>query len=217
MTNKNYCTLYIARHGQTEWNEKGILMGHKDSPLTDLGIQQAHGLARALADVHFDAIFSSDLLRAQRTAEIVKLERDLAIQTTHMLRERSCGDYEGLPHNAYGDAKAKLIKDLNLLTNAEKKALKLAPNTESVDEHIARLITFIREVAVAYAGKTLLLMTHGGGMRNLLTHFGWANDEELPPGSLDNCAYFILESDGVDFFIKKTVGINKQEKQTLKI
>lgn len=75
----NYCTLYIARHGQTEWNAKGILMGQKDSPLTDLGVQQACDLAKELANVHFDAIFSSDLLRAQRTAQIVKLERDLAI------------------------------------------------------------------------------------------------------------------------------------------
>lgn len=127
-----------------------------------------------------------------------------------MLRERSCGDYEGLPHSAYGEAKDKLIKDLNLLTEAEKKALKVAPNTESVDEHVARFINFIREVAVAYAGKKILLMTHGGGMRNFLTHLAWAPDSELPPGSLDNCAYFILESDGIDFFIKKTVGVNKK-------
>ncbi len=207
---KNYCTLYIARHGQTEWNAKGILMGQKDSPLTDLGIQQAQDLARELSKINFDAIYSSDLLRAKRTADIVKLERDLAIQTTKVLRERFYGSYDGRPNQDYVEARDRLVTKLKIFTEAEKKALKVDPSAESVDELLARFITFLREVSVANLNKKVLIVTHGGAMRNFLIHSAWAKDEELPPYSLSNCAYLIVESDGVDFFIKKTVGVNKK-------
>src|SRR3989344_5835107 len=90
-------TFYIVRHGQTEWNTKGLLQGHGDSPLTYLGVKQAEQIRDELKSIHFDAIFSSDLLRAKRTAEIVALERKIAVKTTQALRERDFGHFEGKP------------------------------------------------------------------------------------------------------------------------
>jgi broad specificity phosphatase PhoE len=104
-----------------------------------------------------------------------------------------------------------LVTKLKIFTEAEKKALKVDPSAESVDELLARFITFLREVSVANLNKKVLIVTHGGAMRNFLIHSAWAKDEELPPYSLSNCAYLIVESDGVDFFIKKAVGVNKKE------
>ena len=88
---------------------------------------------------------------------------------------------------------------------------------ESADEAVSRLLTFLREVAVAYLGKTILVVNHGTNMRSLLTHLRYATFDELPDGSLENTAYIILESDGVDFFVKKKVGVNKKDnaKRTL--
>ena len=75
----------------TEWNEIGLIQGHSDSPLTAQGITQAKELAKKLKNVKFDLIFSSDLLRAKRTAEIIALEHKLFVQTSKLLRERDFG------------------------------------------------------------------------------------------------------------------------------
>lgn len=67
--------IYLARHGETEFNRERRLQGHVDSPLTDLGVRQAHAVGRLLADLVGDPqgwrIVSSPLGRAHRTAEII--------------------------------------------------------------------------------------------------------------------------------------------------
>ena len=113
--NKNYCTLYLVRHGETEWNVKHITQGQSESSLTELGIQQAKNVASEFKDIHFDAIFSSDLSRTQRTAEIIKLDRDIIIQTSELLRERNFGKFEGKHSDEYREAlKEKLEMKENL-------------------------------------------------------------------------------------------------------
>ena len=82
MNDANYCTFYIIRHGQTEWNLKKIIQGHKDSPLTKIGIRIAKQHANKLKNIHFDAVFSSDSLRAKQTADIVALKRNIAINNS---------------------------------------------------------------------------------------------------------------------------------------
>jgi broad specificity phosphatase PhoE len=65
--------IFIARHGQNEDNVKGILNGHRDLPLTDLGREQARQLGKGIQrkKLHFDAVYSSPLGRAYETAQIV--------------------------------------------------------------------------------------------------------------------------------------------------
>lgn len=87
--------MYIVRHGETEWNVRKLLQGQKDSNLTEKGKEEAERLAKKFKDTPFDAIFSSDLLRAKRTAEILAVEHNLAIQTNKLLRERHFGRLEG--------------------------------------------------------------------------------------------------------------------------
>ncbi len=90
-------TIYLARHGQNEDNVDGILNGHRDRPLTDKGLEQAEVLAAYIQNsgVRFDKIYTSPLLRAYRTAEIIAdslgaekpevlpllIERDFGIMT----------------------------------------------------------------------------------------------------------------------------------------
>ena len=54
---KNYCTLYLVRHGESEWNVTHITQGQSNSSLTETGIQQAKDVANEFKDIHFDAIF----------------------------------------------------------------------------------------------------------------------------------------------------------------
>lgn len=199
----DYTTIYLARHGETDWNVKRLIQGHKNSRLNKNGENQARMLGTKLQNIHFDAIFSSDLLRAKRTAEIIALERKLAVQTSKLLRERTFGHFEGQSHTSFNPDQDLL----NNLTNQERFVRKEFEDVESDEEITIRLITFIREVAVNYQGKTILVVSHGGVIKALLLHLGYSNYQNFPHKAIDNGAYVKLLSDGVDFFIQETKGI----------
>jgi len=188
----------LIRHGETEWNVKKLIQGHADSPLTANGINQAKKLARKFKKIKVDAIFSSDLARAKRTAEIIAIEKQLAVETSELLRERSFGKYEG---HTMKDIKKLLERVESILQGKENDVSK---EIEASDQMISRLITYLREIAIGYAGKNIILVTHGGCLRLLLIHLGAFKEEDLKPGTkvLDNSTVVKLKSDGIDFFVE---------------
>ncbi len=195
----NSCTFYIARHGQTDWNEKGLVQGHQDSLLTLLGEQQAKNLAIELYDINFDLAFSSDLLRAKRTAEIVVLEKKLAVATTQALRERGYGKYEGQPYDTL-----RVYDDFYEALQDEEKFTSKFEDIESDEMIITRLITFLRETAILHPGKNILVITHGDVMHKFLIKMGFGTHENFPRGAIGNTAFFKLISDGVNFEVTQT-------------
>lgn len=207
--NSKLTKIYIVRHGETEANAARVVSGHFDTSLTLVGEKQAESRKESLKHIHFDAVFSSDLVRAKRTAEIIASDRQLAVNTTRLIRERCFGNWEGRLISEVVEESKKMIAWRETLTEEGKRASKMNFGYESDNDIAWRLITFLREVAVTYLGQTLLVVVHGSIMRALLMHLGFALYEELPSGSIENTGYVVLESDGVDFFIKETVGINK--------
>jgi len=202
-------TIYLVRHGQTKANAEEIVAGHFDSPLTSVGEQQAQSRKDSLKDVHFDAVFSSDLVRAKRTAEIIAADRQLAINTTHLIRERFFGNWEGKPISEFVEANKQLFDLQKKLSEDQRHQFKPYSEYESNNEIAGRMLIFLREVAATYITKTVLVVAHGAIMRSTLMRLGFAKTYELPAGAIENTGYVVLESDGVDFFIKETVGINK--------
>ena len=209
--NKNLCMLYLVRHGETEWNKTGIVMGQLDSPLTEAGLGQAKTTAQELKGVNFDAIFSSDLHRAHKTAEIIKLEREPVIQTSKALRERTYGSWEGKLGEDYRKNFQHLFDKVKELSEEEQKKFRFADDIENDEQVIGRFITQLREIAVAYPNKTVLVVTHGGCIRTFLMHIGYVKYGELPVGSFSNAGYAKILSDGIDFFVKEVMGIKKQK------
>lgn len=207
------CTLYIVRHGQTEWNQKGLLQGQSETDLTEEGVKQAKNTASQLENISFDAIFSSDLLRAKQTAEIILLERKLAITTTELLREKKFGPFEGKPYAAMKEYDEILDK----LTETQQFLHKVHPEVESDEEMMARFIPFLREIAVGHGGKNVLIVTHGSIMRTFLIHVGFATYTSLAHGKskISNGAYIVVNSDGIDFEVVKTVGIEQKAPETV--
>lgn len=204
-----YTTFYIVRHGESEGNVNKILQGQMDFPLTKTGEGQAKKRAQELRAIRFDAAFSSDLMRAHRTAEIIALEHKLTVQTTKALRERSFGTYEGMDPKQFTREIQDIFSRWYMLTDAEWMKQKLDDRFESGEEMVSRMLTFLREIAVGYPGKTILSVCHGDLMRNLLVHLGWGTKNELRSHAIENTAYFVLKTDGTDFTIKKTEGITK--------
>lgn len=204
-----YTTFYIVRHGESEGNVKKILQGQMDFPLSKEGENQAKKRAQDLRNVAFDAAFSSDLMRAHRTAEIIALEHKLIVTTTKALRERSFGRYEGLTHRDFTKEIQDLFDAWHELSDSEWMKHRLDETCETGDEMVSRVFVFLREISVGYPGKTILVVCHGDLMRNMLVHLGWARKGELGSDAIGNTAYFVLESDGVDFKVEETEGINK--------
>lgn len=203
------CTIYVVRHGETEANVKRILQGHSDFPLTENGIKQAVEAGKKFKDINFEAAFSSDLFRAKRTAELILLEKKMAIITTQRLKERSFGRYEGKPFSEFGEELRNLFIKYETLSRHEKFKFKFTKEGESDEELALRMTTFLREIAIAYAGKTVLVVSHGGIMRALLRQLG-IEISGLGRIQVKNLGYIKLESDGVDFFIKEMQGIETQ-------
>lgn len=194
------CTLYLVRHGQTDWNVSRTIQGQKDIPLNKVGESQAAALSDKLKSIHFDALFSSDLLRAKRTAEILNLERQLAHVTTNALRERYFGAYEGKKMDDSFSKLHSLLEKYKTHPHFEESKV------ETSDSLTSRALTFIREISVAYAGQSVLLVTHGDLMITHLVHLGYMKTRKQVT-KLENLAYIKLECDGVDFTVKETSGI----------
>jgi broad specificity phosphatase PhoE len=92
--------IYLVRHGQTEFNRERRIQGHVDSPLTELGVRQAHAVGRLLRDLIRDPagwrIVSSPLGRAAATAEIVARRLGgLPVELDERLKEMSWGSHDG--------------------------------------------------------------------------------------------------------------------------
>lgn len=197
--------IYLVRHGQSEANVKDII--GSDTKLTQEGENQAREVAKQLKKVHFDAIFSSDLLRAKRTAEIIALEHKLAVIAYKELRERSYGKYDGIAGKKYREELKQTLEKMQKMTYNEVKKIRRYEGGETDEEVLTRFITFLRELAIAYKGKTILIASHATLMKTLLIHLGYIKYEEVPPIPIVNTGYIKVESDGVDFFVKETKGI----------
>jgi probable phosphoglycerate mutase len=156
--------LYLARHGETDWNAAGRWQGQTDVPLNARGREQARELAAALRGAGLRAVASSDLARARTTAEIVAAELGLAVARLDPdLRERRFGCFEGLTRD---EVAARHPGAWEAHVADPGPAM---PGGESRDELLARLARGLGSVA-SLPGPALVVM-HGGSMRALLADF----------------------------------------------
>jgi broad specificity phosphatase PhoE len=83
------------RHGETDWNRQRKPQGSCDIELNEAGIMQAERLAARLAHEECDIIYTSDLLRAKKTAEIINTRHNVELVASPLLRESGFGEFEG--------------------------------------------------------------------------------------------------------------------------
>jgi broad specificity phosphatase PhoE len=202
----SFCTLYLVRHGQTIGNVNKLIHGHTNAPLTDAGVLQAHERKVSLKDIQFTHVYSSDLIRAHKTAEILNLEHELKIVTTPQLRERNYGLYEG----KHQDEAKKQLWDL--LTNKSDHPHIKESGVETNEQMVERGMSFLKKLSARHLGETVLVVTHGGLMRVILQHLNYFRKSEFRPGAIDNLAYIKLESDGDTFTVKETAGVFIEKK-----
>ena len=98
--------IYIVRHGQSENNRRGLWTGWEDVPLTENGIYEAKKVGEFLRGVKFDKVYTSDLGRAEKTAELAIPDCDF--EPTPLLREIDVGSLANQPYAALSDEDRKL-------------------------------------------------------------------------------------------------------------
>lgn len=206
---KNYCTFYIVRHGETEWNKKGIIQGQSNSLLTKRGIRQADKISEELINIRFDKIYSSDLLRCKQTAEIIALPRKLTVNLSPLLREKSFGRWEGKTYAKIHTRLKSKFTERKRLSDQEALRFKLDADIETEESVARRIKSFLCKAAINNIGQKILVVTSGGVIRPLLVTLGFARYAELPAGSVANTGYIILHVSGSEFLIQKTVGVHK--------
>lgn len=157
-------TLYIVRHGETEWNKIGRYQGITNVPLNENGIAQAKACGNALKDVHFDRILSSDLSRALVTAETIRGNRQLEIKTDERLREINFGDWEKLLFTEIEERWPGLIDQMYRRPDLIK-----VPNGESFQEVQDRAWSAVSDfLNENNEDETILITCHGGTIRTIL-------------------------------------------------
>jgi broad specificity phosphatase PhoE len=157
----------LVRHGESTWNAERIWQGQADPPLSTLGEQQAADAAQHVEGV--DAIWSSDLVRARRTAEILAQRRGLLVVVDARLRERDAGEWEGLTRTQIEG------RYPGYLGSGRRP-----PGYEGDASLATRAIAAIDAIGAAHRGRSVLVVTHGGVVRTLERHLGAADDGLLP-------------------------------------
>lgn len=181
-----------------------------DMALNKTGVKQAKQAAQRLKQVKFDMAFSSDLIRAKKTADIIAFQHKLTVITRKALRERSFGQFEGRPEAEMREKLKTVLNEFESLSDEAKFNYQFPDGVENFESCVTRLINFLRQISIAYPGKTVLVVTHGSIMRFLLIRLGFATHDELPiypVYAIANLGHFVLESDGLDLIIKDTYGI----------
>jgi len=149
---------WLIRHGQTDWNLSGRWQGQSpDAPaLNDTGRVQALAIHDQLPRTDFSAVYSSDLLRARQTAELIAEPLGLTVILDPRLREINLGAWEGM---LSGDIEAQY--PLELERRKQDPLHAPAPKGESPLEVAERVIASAYEVADKHAGSSILIVSHG--------------------------------------------------------
>ncbi len=172
--------LILVRHGESEWNAKGLWTGWMDIPLSDKGREEARSAGKKIKDLPIDIAYTSTLSRAQETAdEILKEINKKNVQRVEnkALNERDYGDYTGKNkweiQKKVGDEEFKKIRRGYDTT---------IPNGESLKQVYDRVVPyFIQEILPKLKeGKNILISAHGNSLRALIKYLEEISDNEVP-------------------------------------
>lgn len=167
--------LFVARHGETEWNAQNKVCGLTDLCLTETGREQARKLAQAVRGRGIEVILASPLKRAQETAGIVGEALGLPVETEPLLIEQNYGIYEGV---------SRFNSDF--LANKRCFAYRY-PGGESMMQVAYRVYGLIDRVREQYRGRNVLFVCHGGVCRVINTYFKDMTNEEFFQYAQGNC------------------------------
>ena len=192
--NNSITRIYLIRHGESVGNLNRVCLGHTDLDLTPLGYKQAETTAKALSDVKFGAIYSSDLMRARHTAEPHAALRDMNVTEMSDFRELYFGDWE----NSAVSWLTENFHDAFMIGWRRNFGTFTAPNGESVTRMAERMHDGLLKIAREHVGQNILVASHAAAIRALwgkisgLEPHLWAEANPFP----SNASYSVIEVKG---------------------
>ncbi len=178
--------LYIIRHGQTEMNSKMLMQGRSDNPLNDKGLAQAEGAAdrfRAMG-ITIDKVYSSPLIRAVQTAEIIAPDAELVIDDR--LIEMDYGPYEGMDLR---DPAPEVIEFFKDFVNVP------APDgMEPLPAVTGRLGDFLEEIIEEAEKSNVLISTHAIAMKGALEYLTPESHGSYWSKNIGNCDIYVSKA-----------------------
>ena len=191
--------IYLVRHGETDWNKVGKLQGQCDVPLNEYGISLAEKTADGLADVPFDAAFSSPLCRAAETARIILGERNTPLYLDDRLKEIGFGVMEATDYILARQNKEHPVYKFF------KTPVDYQPpeGGESFEQLYARSAEFLSDKTLHLEGKleTVLIVGHGALNRSVLNPLAGVPVEDFWRIGMPNCAVSLLSLESGRFKI----------------
>lgn len=148
--------LYVMRHGVTVWNEKRRTQGRVHNRLSKTGIENVNKTAYKIKNLKFDYIFTSPLLRAVQTANLINKYHKVKIVKDERLTDIDQGWFTG-----------KFFDSLTDKQKEEKKNKDKKYNMESTEHFFERIKDFFNYIQNNFSNKTILIVTHSGGVRLL--------------------------------------------------
>ena len=192
--------LYFVRHGRTVWNQEGRFQGASgDSPLLPESIDILKKLGQYLKDVPFEKIYSSDLPRARKSAEIIQsqLQKSCPLELTPTIREWQLGKLEGLKIATLEAIYPQQIQAFR--SNLAKFNTKMF-GAESLYSTTQRTIQFIKSLKESDA-EQILIVGHGANLTaSLRTLLGYKEPLLRKDGGLANASLTILETKDFENF-----------------
>lgn len=174
--------IYVARHGETDYNIRQLVNGVTDLPLTERGICQAQRLAENVKSVgDIDIIVASPLQRASATAEIVADMLGKKVIVEKQLHEWDYGDFEG---------KSRFDK---AFIKAKTDYCRRMPGGESLLMMSHRIYSVLDKIIADFSPNNVLLVCHGGIARIITTYFQDVTSEQMQQTNLENCQLLCFE------------------------
>ncbi|MFQ4154911.1 histidine phosphatase family protein [Pediococcus pentosaceus] len=157
--------LTIVRHNISSDNGRGLISGAgSDVDLSEAGIELAQEAQRAFDWNQFDQVFSSPMRRAKQTAELLLGDQASAINFDKRLTEMNFGDWDGTAEDAIFEQYPEIFNQMGMFN---EKYSDYAPNSESYDELVNRVTSFLDELKQKYPTASILLICHGMTTRAL--------------------------------------------------
>lgn len=191
--------LILIRHGQSEWNALNQFTGWKDPGLTSKGVEEARNAGKIINNlkINFDLVFTSALIRAQNTAEIILKEINQPLSTikNQALNERNYGDLAGLnkddARKRWGDEQVHIWR----------RSFDIPPPSgESLKDTGERVLPFFMKEILPYVckGKNVLVAAHGNSLRSLIKFLDNISDEDIVKLEIPTGApiHYVINEDG---------------------
>ena len=176
--------LYIIRHGKTDWNNLWKIQGRTDVPLNEEGRAMAESAAEEYKDINFDIAFSSPLIRAKETAEILLKDRDIPIIYDDRLMEMCFGVYEGF-EKCFDTPNCPI----NVFFQTPEKYVVPVEGAESMEELFKRTGEFLKDKVEPElaAGKDVLIVGHGAMNSSIVCQVRNIPIKDFWSAGIENC------------------------------